>query len=247
MAVLADFDSAVESVAKELVKAHWHAGAHYINLPMLYPDGSSVTVRVDQPQNGIARVSDNGFAYREVEAVGAEASFPGTAAHVAEKRNVESNRRAVFAEAPVSQLHRAICDVAVASWEIVDRIYSRISERDETEVEQKLRDRLASVFGPNRLQQIRKLQGASSSDWDVSAIVKTNGSSAVFQVVSDHPNSIFRTATAFHDLAALEHAPRLIAVVEDKGRLGAKLGLLSQAGRVIEEGQRDEVFRRAVV
>lgn len=119
------FDKAIAAVASELVTAHSYAGAYYVNLPMLYPDGSCVTVKVHESSKGVARVSDNGFAYREIEAVGAESSFPKTASHVAGLRNVLADRRLIFAEAPISQLHRTICDVAAASWEIVDRIYQQ--------------------------------------------------------------------------------------------------------------------------
>jgi hypothetical protein len=35
-------------------------------MPLLYPDGSFVTLKLDQAHGGI-RVSDNGFAFRELE------------------------------------------------------------------------------------------------------------------------------------------------------------------------------------
>ena len=79
----------------------------------------------------------------------------------------------------------------------------------------------------------------------MSAIVCLSGKSAVFQAVSERAGSVYRTSAAFHDLALLEHPPTLVAVVQSKAALGTKLGLLAQAGRVIEQGQSDDVFRRA--
>jgi hypothetical protein len=63
--------------------------------------------------------------------------------------------------------------------------------------------------------------------------------------VGAHANSVYRTSAAFHDLAELPSPPRLVAVVKDKHALGPKLMLLSQAGRVIESGQSDDVYQRA--
>ena len=68
----------------------------------------------------------------------------------------------------------------------------------------------------------------------------------MFHAVSNHPNAVFKTSTAFHDLANLDNAPKLVAVVRDKAALGSRLALLAQAGRVIEGEQPDEVYLRAV-
>ncbi len=57
---------AVQSTARDLVRAQQIGESWYINLPILYPDGSYITVRVDQTPGGI-RVSDDGFAFCEAE------------------------------------------------------------------------------------------------------------------------------------------------------------------------------------
>ena len=82
--------------------------------------------------------------------------------------------------------------------------------------------------------------------WDVSAMVDLDDRVAVFQAVSNHPDSIFRASTAFRDIAELDRPPRLVAVVRDKEALGPKLDLLSREGRVIEANQPDDAFIRAV-
>src|SRR3546814_11423671 len=56
----------------------FRSASSYINMPLLYPDGSCVTLRIDRLSDRF-RVSDNGFAYREIEDLGAERSFAGTA------------------------------------------------------------------------------------------------------------------------------------------------------------------------
>ena len=240
-----DFTVDVDAALAQLVTFHSYGGAQFINLPLLYPDGSSVTLKVERVGEDLVLISDGGFAFREVEAVGAEASFASVASHVTQKRGVDANRRIVCRQVAVSHIHRAIADVAIASWEIVDRIYGRLEEKDEVEFVQEVQSRLVTVFGRERTECGATLVGLSSSEWQISALVKTDHGPAVFQAVSPHPNSVYRTTTAFHDLSALETPPRLVAVVHDKQKLGPKIGLLSQAGRVIEDTDKDEVFIKA--
>lgn len=237
---------AARDVSVRLIAVRQHGDSAFLNLPMVYPGGGFVTVRIDATQDGF-RVSDNGFAFRELESFGAERSFPNTARNIADREALEVNRRAVFVEVPEDQLLGAVCDIGAASWKIADDIIGRISteESDVSEIEEHLRERLSVVFGSSSVHPNHKLVGSSSNEWAVSAVVRLPDRNAVFHAVGTHPNSIFRTSTAFHDLAALEHAPALIAVVKNKAELGSKLGLLSQAGRVIEDGQPDDVYRRA--
>ena len=69
---------------------------------------------------------------------------------------------------------------------------------------------------------------------------------AVFQAVGGAAVSIYRTTTVFHDLALLEPPPTLIAVVPGRKLLEPRHHhLLSQAGRVIEVNDADDVYRRA--
>jgi hypothetical protein len=100
------------------------------------------------------------------------------------------------------------------------------------------------IFGAN-LDAKQSIVGLSTTLWNVSAILQVEGHQAVFQAVSDHANSVYRASAVFHDLASLVNPPVLIAVVKNKAELGPKLGILSQAARVIEETQSDDVFRRA--
>ena|SRR5579864_1171372 len=237
---------AAEAAASQLVSVRRSGGSSFINLPILYPDGSFVTLKLDQAAKGV-RVSDNGFAYRELEAIGAGRSFAKTALSVAEALELQADRRSVFVDVPEEQLVRAICDVGIASWQIADRVYSRAAEEDEAEIEDYLRDRLMKVFGSKlRAPDQNKIKGASTSEWEVSAIVEQDGKQTVFHAVSNHANSVFRTSAAFHDLLALkERAPNVVSVVRSKAALGSKFGILSQAGRVIEEEQPDDVYIRA--
>jgi hypothetical protein len=232
---------AAEAAASELVAVRRSGGSSFINLPILYPDGSFVTVKLDQTADGI-RVSDNGFAYRELEAIGTSRSFSKTAMAVAEALDLLVDRRSIYVDVTHDQLIRAICDVGLASWQIADRVYSRIAEEDEDEIEVYLRDRLVKVFGLELKTADQKIKGPSTTEWEVSAIVEHGDKLTIFHAVANHPNSVFKTSAAFHDLELLEFRPNLVSVVRSKAALGPRFNILAQAGRVIEEDQPDEVY-----
>ena len=233
-----------DAVSHDLLSvSHWDDSS-FINLPLAYASGTFVTVRLDRVRGGI-RVSDNGFAYRELESLGVERSFPRTARGVAEAEELGVNRRTIFVDVPMECLVGAICDVSLASWSIVDRVFTRISEQTGSDIDGDLHERLSAIFGDARVSVDQEIVGSSSSKWEMSAVVNAGDHKTVFQAVSNHANSVFRTSAAFHDLRALHKPPVVVAVVASRDALGPRLGLLAQAGRVIEGGQPDDVYRRA--
>lgn len=237
--------ASIKEAISDLVSIKQVGPSHFVRVPLLYPDGSFVTLRIDPIGDGV-RVSDSGFAYREAEAIGAESSFGRTAKGIAQQADVSAGKRSISVDVPVSRLTRAVCDVSTVSWKVAETIYSRHDDKASEELDDHLRQRLAKVFGERRLADEHVLKGRSSSEWNFSAVINIDGRMAVFQAVSPHPNSVFRTNSAFHDLSILDSPPTLIAVVPSKEQLGPRLGLLSQAGRVIEADDPDEVYRNAI-
>ena len=238
-----DVRAAVEKAARELVSVRHWGRASFISVPPFGPDGSPITVRVTHDIAGF-RVDDAGFTYRDLKRLGIERSFAKTAAAIAEREDVMVEDNALQTVAGPDELARAISDVGIASWNILDKIHAKLSEADEAEMQEELRERLTTIFGG--LDDQRIIPGVSTTPWNVSAILHVDGKLAVFQAVGDHANSIYRVSAAFHDLASLPDEPMLVSVVRSKAALGAKLGILAQAGRVIEESQPDQVYRRAV-
>jgi hypothetical protein len=235
---------AVESVAGELVSTISKGETRFINLPLIYPGGGSVTVKVD-PMAGGYRVSDNGFAYREIECLGGQRSFGRIVSQIVEAEGLQRSARTLFLDVSRDQLFRAICDIGAASWRVADRIVSSMEDEDETEVDEVVRERIVEIFGKPHVELDGKVVGSSSSEWDVTAIVRSAGVPTIFQAVGMHANAIYRASTEFHDLAALDRPLNLVAVVRDKSALGRRFGLLSKVGRVIQEDQSDDVYRKA--
>jgi hypothetical protein len=237
-----EMNAVVDAAVKEMMRVQHWGETSFVSFPIFYPSGAPVTVRI-VPAVGGYRIDDNGFAYRELESVGFERSFPAAAGRAKQECAIEQNRRCLYVEVPSDQLERAMSDIAIASWNVADRVFGKLADHDERDIEEYLRERLARVFGA--IEQQQTITGSSRNPWDVSAIVKLNGDLVVFQAVGDHPNSIYRTSAAFHDLAALPSPPKLVSVVKSKEMMGHKVSILSQAGRVIETDQSDEVYLRA--
>lgn len=239
-----DYQAAIDFAARQLVSVKNWGADWFVNLPMFYPSGAQVTVKI-AVEGSTFNVSDYGSAYREVELIGAERSYPKTATRVAGEEGVNSNRRIIFASASPDHLVVKIAKVAMASWRAAQHISEKATSREEAEIADHLHDRLVAIFGPRVRPDGVHLVGLSKSEWEVSALVEMDDQLVVFDAVAKHRNSIYRTSTKFHDLAALDNPPRLVAVVKSKEALGHGLPLLSQAGRVIEEAETDAVFVRA--
>ena len=236
--------ASVRNAVGALVSTRSFGDTVYVSLPLFFPSGTPVTVRVDRAEIGF-RVSDNGFAYRELEDVGADRSFWGTADALIFEEGLERGKRTIFVEVFAENLERAICDVGAIAWKIVDRVYSNLVEPDVSDLEERIQSRLERLFGSQSVEIEPSIAGVSSTRWPMTAAVKRRGRVTVFQAVGNHANSIYRTSAAFRDLALLERSPSLIAVVRNKAELGAKQSFLTQAGgKIIQDDQPDETILR---
>lgn len=240
-----DVERVVESVTHDLVRHQRINGTSFLNLPMLYPDGSSVTVRIDQVAGGL-RVSDNGFAFREADSMGATRSFVQYKKGIAEAFGVQIGAKTIFLDTEADGLFEAVCDVAAASWQIISRVFEKLPDESEQELAEEVGERLRRLFGAPHVQENKEVPGFSSVPWQVSAVVSFKDHRTVFQAVGDNANSINRSATAFRDLSLLPKPPRLVAVVRNQAALGARASLLTQASaRIIERETPDERWKDA--
>ncbi|MEP3329730.1 hypothetical protein [Sedimentitalea sp.] len=231
------------AIVPNLVSSKTWGDASFVNLPLAYPSGAFVTIRMTHVPEGV-RVSDAGFAYREIESFGASRSFSRIAQTVVEEHDLCLGKRAIYVDVPEHEVERAILDVSAASYTIATKIVARISSDSELTISDELHMRLDRLFPQTTYEA--KIVGSSSTEWDVTAVSQFDRETAIFQIVTNYPVSVFRTSTAFHDIAALGHPPRLISVIKSKKEMGRNYSILAQAGRVIEIDQTDEAFEKAV-
>ncbi len=122
----------IDAAVRDLVAARRTGDTVFVNLPLIFPSGTASTVKIEFISGGY-RVSDSGFAYRELESIGAERSFGRMA--ISEQDQVKRNRRVIYVDAPEDELSRAISDVGTASWRIVDKVFSDIAEEDQSDLD----------------------------------------------------------------------------------------------------------------
>lgn len=241
----ATIEEATAAAVNALVSVRVWGEAVFVDLPLFHPSGAAATVKI-QPHGGSLLVSDGGFAYREAEMIGAERMFRRVAEEQAAEIGGNATNRALSIIATESTLAGAIADIANASARISSQIAKKAGARGEAEIIDFLYKRLVSVFGGLHVKAQVPLLGPSTKEWLADAVVNFEDRRAVFQAVTRHHASVYSTSAMFHDIALRDDAPITIAVVRDKQELGAFLGILSQAGHVIEESQPDKVFRAAV-
>ncbi|MDR3536773.1 MAG: hypothetical protein P4L71_09765 [Acetobacteraceae bacterium] len=105
---------AVDAAVRQLVSASHAEGASHIHLPLFYPSGAAVTVSVERVKVGYL-VTDEGFAYREAEMVGAETQFADFARIAAQELGVIATARMITAAADRASLAAVIAGVGSAS------------------------------------------------------------------------------------------------------------------------------------
>lgn len=229
----------------QLVRAQSWGDSVHVSMPMFYPNGTQIAVKVEPCKSGF-RVSDGGRTYRELEQVGAERFFARRAASVAEQMDGFIYNRAICADVGEDELAATIAEIAEAISVVATKVMSRLVGKHEAEIADHLFERLKIVFGDGRVERDVNIGGPSTKSWEVDAVVHLDDRDAVFHAVSNHYASVYSTSAMFHDLALKDRAPALTAVVHNKDELGFYYNILAQAGNVIEEEQADAVYKGAV-
>jgi hypothetical protein len=238
-------ESAVEAAVGKLVTIRHTSIGAYVHLPIFYPSGAAATVLVSA-EGPAYRVTDAGFAYREAELVGGERGFSRHAKRVADELGLHITSRTISAMASEVQLAGTIADIAQASAAVANEIVTRVAASFEVELAEHLAERLVAVFGGEKIDFDAKIPGASTRDWDVSAIVRLDQRRVIFDAVSNNAVAVYATATKFRDIALLEHAPATVSVISTVDEMGNLYNILAQSGHVIQEDASDSAFRRAV-
>lgn len=239
-------DPAIQAAVSRLVRVSQSGGATLISMPITYPSGSSVGIRVDRHARGYY-VSDFASGYREAESFGAERSFKANVKKIIEAYGLEYGvGHQIGTIVTPEQLTGAIRIVAAASHEVVQRVFAAAPEWDEEEVAAGLYQRLVGLFGLDHVRAKASMAGASSVSWHFAARVNLDGQNAVFDVVSPHHASVFSTVSKFNDLIRLEAPTSTVAVVHSKAAMGKWLPLLSQTATVIEDDASDDTLRNVV-
>lgn len=243
------FERLVGEVAQQLVTVEHHVGRSFVKVPILYPSGANVVVRVEGAEDRFF-VSDAGFGHQEAEMMGASLIYARHGRSIAENAGVRFDNQAFFIiEASRDQLPGAVVTIANCSHEAVALAAYKLAERKSVDETDRLYDRLVTIFPRKDVVKNADLVGSSTTKWSIAALVKTTAipRQVIFEPVTKYHASVVNAATKFHDISRLENAPTRVAVVRKKAEFGSWLGLLSQAANVVDENVPDSTILKVSV
>ena len=243
----------IETVARELVKIdHRHDGT-FITMPLIYPSGANVLVRVDEAGVDQYFVSDYGLGYSECDMMGATPQFKRHAPQIAANAGVGFDTQAFFVtKVARDQLVGASTAIANCSLEAVSTAALKLSEKRFADETEDLYRRLVSIFTHNNVAKDVPFTGASQTQWHVANVVRfptsggTEDHKTIFEPVTKHHASIATAVTKFHDIARLDSPPRRVAVVRKKAEFGTYLSVLAQAADVVGRDVSDLTLKKLV-
>lgn len=234
----------IDNAVRQLVRSEHLKTSTIINLPILYPSGSTVAVQA-QIVRDKCLVSDMGGGYMEADLMGARNYYPKLAREISEASGISFDGESVFAaESSLDLISGLITVVGNCSHEAAAKSAYKLAEKREKRTEDELYKRLTDVFGMQAVERNAELRGASNHSWPVADVVRIDDHLAVFDFVIAHHNSIVNVAAKMHDLARLADPPSRVAVTRDIAKLGDMTGVLSQASSLIELKAADEKYRR---
>lgn len=240
--------SVAEAVARALVDTSVRGGSAFISMPLLYPSGSHVVIRMD---GGGERwfVSDDGYGHLEAEMIGGVTTFRRLARPLADHAGVKFDDRCFFVlEVERDALPGAVITVANISKQAVERTAFAVEERRIAISRDLFEQRLVAAFGASSIAHNLSVVGASGKEWDMDiGILSGSHVERVLEFVTPRVASVAAAVMKFTDIRALPEAPRTAAVLSDRSRTEAPLvSLLSRvAGAAIDAADASEVYRRA--
>lgn len=238
------FKKAIDDVAKQLVTAEHRNGMSFIRVPLIYPSGAGVVVRVTDAYPDFF-VSDYGSGYEEAEMMGGSTIYARHAPGVAKNAGIGFDSHSFFVmKATREQLPSVIVTVANSALECVIATAFKLAEKRHADETEFLYQRLVRLFTPSSVSKDVQVLGHSNTQWTVATLVSAEHNKAIFEPVSKHHSSVFAVTTKFHDIGLNDNAPRRISVVKKKSEMDTYLAILNQAGSVIESDQPDETYKR---
>lgn len=217
-----------------------------VRLPVLYPGGTGAVVRISKGMEGKYSVTDFGNAFQFAKNIFSEKSFEITVDALAKRAGLHFNGNAVmYGGASSDQLIGVVSAVANISTVACHEVFAKVQAKKADDDQVNLVRKLNKLYGEKRVSTHVDIKGYAVK-WQFLAKVAGESHASLIDYVKPHHNSVVNASAKFHDLALLENAPSLIAVVHSKDEMGDMLGLLAQTSRIIESSSDDKALDRAI-
>lgn len=219
----------------------------HVNLPLLYPSGSTVVVSVELNRDRVW-VSDIGYGLMEAEFHGAQENYARSAKQFAEAYGVNFDGNSVFALwVPIDRIESALVCVANASQQAANDAVRVANEARSQSRNDEIFDRVSRIFGANTVARSREISGRHAA-WQVHNVVQTDRDRlAVFEYMTDHPTSVSSKFLMFSDIRQANLGYSLNAVVKDLQRLDAKAQMVADVANLLPIDASDSSFQKSAL
>jgi hypothetical protein len=234
---------AVNAAMRDLVSAAHRPEGSYVNLPISYPSGSEVVIRVS---GGPERffVTDFGMGFTEAELIGADKIYVRLAKQVGQAAGVGFDNHAFFSvEVDRDRLPGAMVTVANCSSEAMTITALKSAEKAAVDHAEFMIEKLERVFGADKVNRNAKIVGSSNHEWEFSAYILNGRKKSLFEFATKHAQSVASVAMKMDDVSRLDGAPNRIVMVRNKVEMGTFLGVLAHSSNIVEEKIPDAKIR----
>lgn len=249
---ITDLSQRAEAVVMEavvrLVSVDALNGRYRVGLPISLCTGSMVDVSVWAEPNGTFMVSDDGAAYFEISS-GAfnDRIFQTVArAHSEAAGAMFDGGTMLFMRVKADRLRGAIIAMGHLIQSVVNETISRSVKVKAETLRATLFNSLDAAFSGAAVTHDAQIFGATTAEYKVDALVKTDGGFLVFDLFTKDAISVAAAFTKLSDIYRLEHGPKVIGVTRDPAAVGPKLQLISSVAPVVRADAAVDVFRRLV-
>ena len=148
-----------EEVADKLIAVHEYRDSAYLRLPVLYPSGSTVVLRLSRERTMTAEpqrftITDFAAGYDEADMMGTATVFIRHATEIAEREGISWVDHAIVADGLTKeQLFGAAIAVATCSRDAAVVAAERADEGKQTSERDILYRRLTSIFTPSQVHR----------------------------------------------------------------------------------------------
>lgn len=234
-----------DEAARALISVRPGPGADArVMLPVLYPSGSFVTLRIGGGPREFV-ITDDGSAAQEADMAGATEFFHRAAKEVAERTGVKFDGNALFEiEAPADNLPGFMAIVADASRRAAQLVAERHAERLDRRLKVGLAARLKEVFGEALIDVRPQVSGASTHAWPFDAAARLAGRTLLFAAVTPSAVSVSSAYLKLDDVKRLGDGPRTVAVLTRPAAFREDQRLiLGRAALLVDASASNDAFR----
>ena len=215
-----------------------------IDLPLIYPDGSKLVVELECT-GGEYWISDMGNGALGAELNGASEFYKKAAKKISDMYSVSFDGAAIFAlRVADSQLEAAIASIGTSSILAVHDALSRAAEAQNIRHNDRVFDQVKCIFGAKNVTKQKEVLGRHAN-WNAHNVVALDqGKMAIFEYMSNHPNSVSSKFMMYSDIRAQDSRIALNAVVDNLNEMDPKSSIIGNVANIIPINEDGEVYKK---